>query len=406
MAGKRYCLFTLIVIALVLASCSVVFEAGISGKVVTANGTGTANVQDVSVFAYTDSGLRDSDFAKFQAGTITRPTEGSGYVATTTTNANGEFTVNKVVWETKNSEFGKTADVSKLYLIFYHEDYKPAKADATVISGSTNSSNVYVKLEASKDYTTLNITVYDVATGAAMTDACNLEYQVEGKESSDSIVVTGNATVRISYPKDTSPDVTFSLTSPGSSWKMTDKNGKVITHQIVEDVEEGTQSVSLYMKRYEFTLPAFSGSVEYCPVDTPDPDDSVPMVTFDATPTNGQDNISVWLEFASVSLPGTFVEFNETVSADNKTESVATEYGNTVRYDHGRFSGIGNGGYVITINENNEYSDAINWTAYENSTTAYISLRLVFNNDKYYDFIYTFPYGTTNLYIENGDLQP
>ena len=398
MARKRYCLLALIVIALVLASCSVVFEAGISGKVVTAEGTGTSNVQDVSVFAYTDIGLRDSDFAKFQAGTITRPTEGSGYVATTTTNANGEFTVNKVVWETKNSEFGKTADVSKLYLIFYHEDYKPAKADATVISGSTNSSNVYVKLEGSKDYTTLNITVYDVATGTAMTDACNLEYHVEGKERSDSIVVTGASNVRISYPKDTTPDVTIKLASPGSSWKMTDKTGKVITQQIVEDVEEGTLSVSLYMKRYEFTLPAFSGSVEYVGGD--------PMVTFDANPTNGQDNVPVWLEFASVSLPGTFVEFNETVAADNKTESVATEYGNTVRYDHGRFSGVGNDGYVITINENNEYSDAINWNAYENSTTTFISLRLVFNNNKHYDFIYTFPYGATSLYIENGDLQP
>ena len=398
MARKRYCLLALIVIALVLASCSVVFEAGISGKVVTDEGTGTSNVQDVSVFAYTDSGLRDSDFAKFQAGTITRPTEGSGYVATTTTNANGEFTVNKVVWETKKSEFGKTADVSKLYLIFYHEDYKPAKADATIISGSTNQSNVYVKLEGSKDYTTLNITVYDVATGIAMTDACNLEYHVEGKEGSDSIVVTGASTVRISYPKDTTPDVTIKLSSPGSSWKMTDKNGAVITQQIVEDVEEGTLSVSLYMKRYEFTLPAFSGSVEYVGGD--------PMVTFDATPTNGQDNVRVWLEFASVSLPGTFVEFNETVSANNKTESVATEYGNTVRYDHGRFSGVGNDGYVITINESNEYSDAINWNAYENSTTTFISLRLVFNNNKYYDFIYTFPYGTTNLYIENDDLQP
>ena len=179
---------------------------------------------------------------------------------------------------------------------------------------------------------------------------------------------------------------------------MTDKTGKVITQQIVEDVEEGTLSVSLYMKRYEFTLPAFSGSVEYVGGD--------PMVTFDANPTNGQDNVPVWLEFASVSLPGTFVEFNETVSANIKTESVATEYGNTVRYDHGRFSGVGNDGYVITINENNEYSDAINWNAYENSTTTFISLRLVFNNNKHYDFIYTFPYGTTNLYIENGDLQP
>ena len=391
-------LFAAICLGFVLLGCSQVFEAGISGTVVTKDGTRDVGVSNVSVFAYTDKGLRNSDLAKFRAGTIKRPSEGSGYVATTTTNVNGEFVVNKIVWETKKSEFGKTADVSKLYLIFYHEDYKPAKADATVISGSTNSSNVYVKLEGSKDYTTLNITVYDVATGTAMTDACNLEYHVEGKEGSDSIVVTGASNVRISYPKDTTPDVTFKLASPGSSWKMTDKTGKVITQQIVEDVEEGTLSVSLYMKRYEFTLPAFSGSVEYVGGD--------PMVTFDATPTNGQDNVPVWLEFASVSLPGTFVEFNETVSANIKTESVATEYGNTVRYDHGRFSGVGNDGYVITINENNEYSDAINWNAYENSTTAYISLRLVFNNDKYYDFIYTFPYGATSLYIENGDLQP
>ena len=84
-----------------LASCSVVFEAGISGKVVTASGTSTVGVQDVSVFAYTDKALRDSDFVKFVNGEITRPTEGSGYVATTTTNGNGEFTVNKIVWETK-----------------------------------------------------------------------------------------------------------------------------------------------------------------------------------------------------------------------------------------------------------------------------------------------------------------
>ena len=391
-------LFAAICLGFMLLGCSQVFEAGISGTVVTKDGTRDVGVSNVSVFAYTDKGLRNSDLAKFRAGTIKRPSEGSGYVATTTTNANGEFVVNKIVWETKKSEFGKTADVSKLYLIFYHEDYKPAKADATVISGSTNSSNVYVKLEGSKDYTTLNITVYDVATGTAMTDACNLEYHVEGKEGSDSIVVTGASNVRISYPKDTTPDVTIKLASPGSSWKMTDKTGKVITQQIVEDVEEGTLSVSLYMKRYEFTLPAFSGSVEYVGGD--------PMVTFDANPTNGQDNVPVWLEFASVSLPGTFVEFNETVSANIKTESVATEYGNTVRYDHGRFSGVGNDGYVITINENNEYSDAINWNAYENSTTTFISLRLVFNNNKHYDFIYTFPYGATSLYIENGDLQP
>ena len=397
-------LFAAICLGFMLLGCSQVFEAGISGTVVTKDGTRDVGVSNVSVFAYTDKGLRNSDLAKFRAGTIKRPSEGSGYVATTTTNANGEFVVNKIVWETKKSEFGKTADVNELYLIFYHEDYVVTSADATIISGSSNQSNVYVMLEGNKDYTTVNVTVRDVATGLPMTVVCSMEYKV-GDSDWDSVAVTGNATIDMSFLKNGAHNVTFRLKSPGANWKMCNETGSVITQCIKEDVEGRTLNVDLYMKSYEFTLPAFSGSVEYLAVaDPPEPENA--MVTFDATPTNGQDNVRVWLEFESVSLPGTLDVFTETVSANNKTESVATEYGNTVRYDHGRFSGVGNDGYVITINESNEYSDAIDWNAYENSTTAFISLRLVFNNNKYYDFIYTFPYGTTNLYIENGDLDP
>ena len=395
MARKRYCLFALIVVALVLASCSVVFEAGISGKVVTASGTGTANVQDVSVFAYTDSGLRDSDFAKFQAGTITRPTEGSGYVATTTTNANGEFIVNKVVWETKKSEFGKTADVSKLYLIFYHEDYKPAKADATVISGSTNSSNVYVKLEASKDYTTMNITVFDVATGTAMRDACNLEYQVEGKESSDSIVITGASTVRISYPIGTTPDVTFSLSSPGSSWKMTDNAGVLIDHQVDEDVESGTLNVSLYMKRYEFVLPAFSGSVVF--------DSGIaPQLTINDDPINANDDVQVWLQYKKAG-GNEWKDFAETKSANHMTYAVQATSGNNMYYNHGQFSGVGNSDdYTIRINEES-YSDSFDWISYTGKTFS-LKLRVVFGSEaKVKEFTYT---NNSNTNLGNTDFTP
>lgn len=389
-------IIALIALVLVLAGCSVVFEAGISGKVVTASGTGTANVQDVSVFAYTDSSLRDSDFAKFQAGTITRPSEGSGYVATTNTNANGEFTVNKIVWETKKSEFGKTADVSKLYLIFYHEDYFPAKADATIISGSTNSSNVYITLEGNKDYTTVNVRVCDIATGLTMTQPCTMEYRVGDSEDWDSVTLTGTATIEISFPKDTTPDVTFRLTSPGANWKMCDSDGKVIPDKPVQDVENGTLSVKLYMKSYEFTLPAFSGSVEY--------EDGPAMVTFDNTPKNAQDGVRVWLEYVPASGGGNVV-LTETVAASHKTESIPAEYGNTVRYDHGRFSNVGGGNYTITItpDEENEYRNAINWEVYENSKTAYIELLLVFE-DKYYPFTYTFPAGSSNFDIANGEL--
>ena len=224
-------------LAVALCSCSQVFEAGISGKVVTKVGTDSVAVSDVNVFAYTDKGARDSDYEEFKAGTRTRPSEKSGYVATTTTNANGEFVVNKIVWETKKSKYGKTADVNKLYLIFYHEDYVVATEDATVISDSTNQSNVYVTLEGNKDYTTLNITIRDISTNTAMTDSCTLEYKVEGKEDSDSVIVTGTTSIRIAYPKGSKPDVTFTLTSPGSGWKMCEDDGELIEYLVLQDVK-------------------------------------------------------------------------------------------------------------------------------------------------------------------------
>ena len=396
MDRRIFAFLTAVLFVILLASCSQVFEAGISGTVVTKDGTRDVGVANVNVFAYTDKGLRDSDLVKFKAGAIKRPSEGSGYVATTTTNAQGQFVVNKIVWETKKSEFGKTADVNKLYLIIFHEDYVPTSYDATIISGSTNADNVYVTLEGSKDYTTVNVTVYDVATGLAMNQACTMDYKVGESDDWDSVTLTGTATVSLSFEKDTTPDVTFRLSSPGANWKMCGSDGRVITQQIVEDVEDGTLSVKLYMKCYEFTLPAFSGSVEYV--------DGVPMMTINATPTNDQDGVEVWLEYVPVSGVGNVV-LTETVSANHRTEARTTESAGTVIYDHGRFSGVGGGGYSITISPDNEYSTAINWTAYESAKTASIELMLVFH-DKSYPFTYTFPTGASNFTIENGQLVP
>ena len=366
----------LLLILILLAGCSVVFEAGISGKVVTPSGTNKVAVADVNVFAYTDQGLRDSDYAKFRDGSITRPSEGSGYVATTTTNANGEFTVNKIVWEAKNSEFGKSADVNKLYLIFYHEDYYPATAEATIISGSTNSSNVYVTLEGNKSYTTINLTVYDATTNKAMTSPVTLEYWQDDSASHDAMALTGNASIPISFAKGTTPDVTFVLTTQGDSWKMCAKDGSLIESVKVEDVEEGSLRVSLYMKNYEFTLPAFSGDIDgsYSNATTPNVDDV--------------DNVVIHLAY--VDKNNAVHYFTETESAAPKTYSSRFEVGDNVYFEHGRFSGIGyNDNYSIIINREN-YPDIIDWDAYV-GTELTVTLRLYFDfaTQKYYEFTYS-----------------
>lgn len=374
----------LAVLITILAGCSTVFEAGISGKVVTASGTGTANVPDVSVFAYTDEGRRNSDYDKFVAGTITRPDEGSGYVAATTTNANGEFTVNKIVWKTTNPEFGKTADVSKLFLIFYHEDYKPAKADATVISGSTNSSNVYVKLEGSKDYTTLNITVYDVTTKKAMTTPVTLEYWLDDSTAHDTVTLIGNASIPISFKKGENPDVFFALSSPGDSWKMCTREGSLIPEYKVLDVEEGTLRVSLYMMGFEYTLPAFSGDIDG---------------TYTTTPNlEGVDNVRIHLAY--VDKNGGVQYFSEVESSAPETYSSRVPVGDNVWFQHGLFSGIGyNDNYSIVISKEN-YPEIIDWAAFE-GTELSIKLRIVFDfpapaTSKYYEFFYS-PLRESNL---------
>ena len=330
-----FVLFAVLGSILVLCCCSQVFEAGISGKVVTEVGTESVAVSDVNVFAYTDKGARDSDYEEFKAGTRTRPSEKAGYVATTTTNANGEFVVNKIVWETKKSKYGKTADVNKLYLIFYHDDYDVTTEDATVISDSTNQSNVYVTLKGNKDYTTLNITVKNIATNAAMTDSCTLEYKVEGKDESDSVVVTGTTSIRISYPKGTTPDVTFTLTSPGSGWKMCDDTGALIDSLIEEDVGSGTLVVNLYMKNYELTLPGFSGDIN---------GDINGTTTY-----SGVDNLVIRLAYISDDNTEKF--FDDVDRAQLKTYSDPRSVNTNILYKHGVFSDVGNtNNYPIVIN--------------------------------------------------------
>lgn len=386
MLNRRLLLIMAILLAALLASCSVVFEAGISGKVVTEVETRTVPIEDVKVFAYTDRGARDSDYQLFirEENPITRPTEGAGYVAMTKTNANGEFTVNKIVWESKKSEFGKTADVNKLFLIFYHEDYRPEKTDATIISGSTNSDNVYIRMEGTKDTSTLNILVYDVSTSTLMDELCTLKYSVGESTETDSSDFTGRTTISISYPKNAEGTaVKLELMSLGTKWKMTDSAGNVLENPVEEAVLPGNNTISLYMKNYEFILPAFSGYIDnnLTVIDSQHP----------GSRDNVNDNIRVWVEY--LGTDNTWHQFKQTLRANHLTRSVAITNEDPLIYAHGRFSNVGNDGYNIRVND--ETTPEIKFT--DSGINIWVSLRIAFDMSdiehphetiRYYEFKY------------------
>ena len=395
-----------IAMAVLLASCSVVFQAGISGKVVTDSGTGTAAVSNVNVFAYTDEGLRNSDYDKFVEGSITRPSSGAGYVATTSTNANGEFTVNKVVWETKKSEFGKTADVNKLYLIFYHEDYKPAKYDATVISDSTNADNVYVKLEASKYYTTINLTVNNVSTNQALGAPCTLKYWVGDSTEYDTITFTGTTSFQVSFPISvgSSTTIKYWLESSGTHWEMSNKSGELIDADtcVSETIAEGTHSVTLFMKKYEYTIPSFSGDMN--------------LKLSDKIKEENIDDVPVYLFYHD----GTdWKVFSETVSANNVTTSTQVTSESPIYYTHGHFANVGrtaNNTIVVNSDSDNDYKDIVDWDNDYGKTVTFtlgigFDFRVFDSNNvlqsgdiKIYKFTYTPGSGNTYYSISTSTL--
>lgn len=326
---KLNVLFVLLFV-LLISSCSVVFEAGISGKVVTAAGTGTVSVADVSVFAYTDKADRDSDFAKFQAGTITRPSPESGYVSASTTNADGEFTVNKIVWETKKPEFGKTAAYGKLYLILYNEDYYPLKYDADIISGSANTANVYAQLERNKKYTTVNVSIVDVSTGLLMDSSVDVEYWIGNNTESDKVTFVGAGTIVLAFPKeDPSTTLKVVVSKNGSQWKFVDENGDYINVNdgvVINDIGEGSFDVSYYMKNHEFSFPSLSGRIG----------DN----TSDISDVLNVDNVVI--ELYEASNPAQSVGATVTFK---RQEVIA---GNNAYYSHGNFAGLG-GNYTWSV---------------------------------------------------------
>ncbi len=149
---KKYCFIFLAFLIICITSCSQVFEAGVSGRVVTKDSINGSEqgAADVYVYSYYDKSAYEKDLELFKNGEITKPSVDE-YVPCTTTGENGQFTIDKIVWESNNGLFGKTADVAKLYLIFYHEDYEPCGyGPVSIISGSSNSSSVKQTIEQNR----------------------------------------------------------------------------------------------------------------------------------------------------------------------------------------------------------------------------------------------------------------
>jgi len=82
---------------LIFSSCYSVFNGGTGGLIVDAESTSNpkAGIANVDVYAFTDCELRDANFNCWIEGSIFVPA--NCYYGHTTTNADGSFTISKLV---------------------------------------------------------------------------------------------------------------------------------------------------------------------------------------------------------------------------------------------------------------------------------------------------------------------
>lgn len=168
---KRVLAAISVILVILIASCSSVFYGNISGRIIDAD-TGAA-IENVTVYLYQDKISRDNAFAASK-DTGTPPT--SGYYTTALTGQDGAFSISRIYWKTNSPEYGKTADKSEVYLMYYKKGYGENgftinANTALIISESSGGGVGEEKLSRTQNITNASLQVVNVLTDELVSDA-------------------------------------------------------------------------------------------------------------------------------------------------------------------------------------------------------------------------------------------
>ena len=134
--------------ALAATSCSVVFTAGINGRVVDAeefeSDPSGGGVNGVRVYLYLRERPRTADRERFETEGLL-PDEGDGddyYLVTVTDVVGGEagaFSFPTIYWNDLLPTYGRTGDRRDIFLLLHHPEYGLVDHTATIVSDTTNT---------------------------------------------------------------------------------------------------------------------------------------------------------------------------------------------------------------------------------------------------------------------------
>ena len=254
--------FLLVAIALFAVSCSAdfgknVYYGGISGVVKDKdNGNG---VSGVKVYLYTSESERDEAYNKWQENRGIFSDEKCLYKSTT--DANGKWTVSKVVWMTKDGAWGADYDHIPVFIIYFSEDYGCWKEEKIeLVSGTSNTNAIESKRENIKETSKLTINFREdnksISDEITFTYSYNDGYREIKKDVS---TTNGQFTINnLSYVKNESGvDVVISnIKTPNGCWNTSsfNVNGGAVTGDITVNVKEASVTMDINLTRTKYDL--------------------------------------------------------------------------------------------------------------------------------------------------------
>ena len=262
--NKNRCMtfFLLVAIALFAVSCSAdfgknVYYGGISGVVKDKdNGNG---VSGVKVYLYTSESERDEAYNKWQENRGIFSDEKCLYKSTT--DANGKWTVSKVVWMTKDGAWGADYDHIPVFIIYFSEDYGCWKEEKIeLVSGTSNTNAIESKRENIKETSKLTINFREdnksISDEITFTYSYNDGYREIKKDVS---TTNGQFTINnLSYVKnDGGVDVVISnIKTPNGCWNTSsfNVNGGTVTGYITVNVKEASVTTDIGLTRTKYDL--------------------------------------------------------------------------------------------------------------------------------------------------------
>ena len=262
--NKNRCMtfFLLVAIALFAVSCSAdfgknVYYGGISGVVKDKdNGNG---VSGVKVYLYTSESERDEAYNKWQENRGIFSDEKCLYKSTT--DANGKWTVSKVVWMTKDGAWGADYDHIPVFIIYFSEDYGCWKEEKIeLVSGTSNTNAIESKRENIKETSKLTINFRE--DNKSISDEITFTYSYNDgyREIKKDVSTTNGQFVidNLSYVKnDNGVDVVISnIKTPNGCWDTSsfNVNGGAVTGDITVNVKEASVTTDIGLTRTKYDL--------------------------------------------------------------------------------------------------------------------------------------------------------